>query len=274
MSYELKSAVALAGGTCCYAGSRLQVRGPKRDLNSPYIAFLGGSEVFGRFVERPFASVTESLLQFPCLNLGGTNAGLDTFVTDDDLVGVAQEAELAVIQLLGAQNISNRFYRVHPRRNDRFLQAHPALKELYPEVDYTEFHFNKHLLTTLQALSKERFEEVKGHLQQTWMTRMSELISQLEGQVVLLWLDYDLDCRSSFSQEPVLVDRSMVTELEDKVLGLLELSVATAGQARDFENMSMGELDYPAAQHVLGPKEHKRIGCALAEMLQEFARGD
>ena len=271
MSYELKSATALLGGTCCYAGSRLPVRGPKRDLDSPYIAFLGGSETFGRFVETPFVSSTESLLRFPCINLGGTNAGLDTFASDEALLGVAEEAEIAVMQLLGAQNVSNRYYRVHPRRNDRFLQATPALKELYPEVDYTEFHFNKHLLTTLQALSEERFAEVKAHLQDSWISRMQEVITRLEGRVMLLWLTYDLDCRSAFSQEPVLVEPAMVQALDESTLGVLQLSVATAGQVDDFENMLMGELDYPAAQHVLGPREHQRIGCALAAELQIFA---
>lgn len=272
MSYELKSVGALSGGTCCYAGSRLPVRGPMRDLTRPYIAFLGGTEVFGRFVKTPFPDVSESLLKQSCVNLAGVNAGLDTFVTDEDLLGVAKDAEVTVIQLLGAQNISNRYYRVHPRRNDRFVQAHPALKQLYPEVDYTEFHFNKHLLTTLQALSEERFASVRDHLQETWVSRMQQVIDALEGQVVMLWITYDLLGQSVFNHEPVLVDRSMVKSVQPKTLGLVEVSVATAGQVGDFDGMIMGELDYPAAQHMLGPKEHARIGCALAEKLREYSK--
>lgn len=274
MSYELKGAGALSGGTCCYAGSRLPVRGPKRDLTSPYIAFLGGTEVFGRFVKAPLSDVSETLLEIPCINLAGVNAGLDTFVTDDELVEVARGGDLTVLQLLGAQNISNRYYRVHPRRNDRFLQAQPALKQLYPEVDYTEFHFNKHLLTTLQALSEERFATVRTHLQDTWVSRMLQLIEALEGRVLMLWITYDLTGQCVFSHEPVLVDRSMVQSLQSKTLGLVEAAVTTAGQGADFEGMVMGDLDYPAAQHMLGPKEHAKIGHALANKLRDFAKTD
>ena len=197
---------------------------------------------------------------------------MDAFATDDALLAVAEGAELTVLQVLGAQNISNRYYRVHPRRNDRFLQAQPALKKLFPEVDYTEFHFNKHLLTTLQALSEERFAEVRDHLQEVWVERMQQVIKRLEGRVVLLWASYDLDGRASFNHEPVLVDRKMVKALQARVKGLVEVSVATAGQVGDFADMIMGEMDLPAAQHVLGPQEHARIGCLLAEKLQEFVR--
>lgn len=270
MSYELKSAGVLSGGTCCYAGSRLPVRGPKRDLDSPYIAFLGGTEVFGRFVKTPFADVSEALLKMPCVNLAAVNAGLDTFASDKALLGVAREARLSVMQVLGAQNVSNRYYRVHPRRNDRFLQAQPALKTLFPEVDYTEFHFNKHLLTTLQGISAERFAEVRDHLQETWLEMMGQVIAELEGRVVLLRVSYDLKGNGAFNHEPVLVERSMVEALRSRVAGVVEVAVAPAGLVDDFDGMIMGELDFPAAQHMLGPKEHARIGCTLAETLQGF----
>ncbi|MEP4035458.1 DUF6473 family protein [Pseudophaeobacter sp.] len=268
MSYETKSAGALSGGTCCYAGSRLPVRGPERDLENPYIAFLGGTEVFGRFVKTPFSDVSESLLKTPCVSLAAVNAGLDTFATDKALLGVARRAEVSVMQVLGAQNVSNRYYRVHPRRNDRFLQAQPTLKTLFPEVDYTEFHFNKHLLTTLRALSEERFAEVRQHLQETWVERMVQVIATLEGRVVLLWVRYNLKGNAAFNHEPVLVERSMIQALEGRTKGLVEVDVAPAGLVDDFDGMIMGELDFPAAQHMLGPKEHARIGCALAEHLQ------
>lgn len=267
MSYELKSAGALSGGTCCYAGSRLAVRGPKRDLTQPYVAFLGGTEFFGRFVETPISQVSESLLQIPCVNFSAVNAGLDTFATDEALLTLACEAELTVLQVLGAQNISNRYYRVHPRRNDRFLQAQAPLKQLFPEVDYTEFHFNKHLLTTLQALSQERFDQVRTHLQECWVERMQQVISALDGRVLLLHASYKLTNSGAFGQEPVLVDRKMLKALQAQVLGLVEVTTATAGQVGDFDGMVMGELDLPAAQHVLGPQEHARIGCVLAEKL-------
>lgn len=268
MSYELNSASALSVGTCCYAGSRLQVRGPARDLDDPYIAFLGGTEVFGRFVSEPFPAVTESLLNVPCVNLGGVNAGLDSFLGDTGLMRVAQEADFVVMQVLGAQNLSNRYYKVHPRRNDRFLQARPALISLYPEVDFTEFHFNKHLLSRLRDICEERFETLRVHIQSDWVSRMGDLISTLNGRLVLLWLRYNLGGVELINREPVLVDQGMIDPLRHLVKGVVEMPVTTAGLANDVAGMEMGPLDLPTARLMLGPKEHNRIGSTTAEYLQ------
>ncbi|MGR3760765.1 DUF6473 family protein [Roseobacteraceae bacterium NS-SX3] len=267
MSYELKSASALAGEPCCYANSRLPVRGPERELTQPYVAVMGGSEVFGRFVEQPFAAGAEALLGLPCVNLGSVNAGLDSFAQDKSLLAIARAAELTVLQVLGAQNISNRYYRVHPRRNDRFLQAQPALKALYPEVDFTEFHFNKHLLSTLRRVCEDRFATVQAHLQETWIDRMSEVTEALDGRVLLLWLQYDLTQGAAFTREPALVDRPMVDALRPMVEGVAEVPVQTAGPAGDTHGMVYGEMELPAARLMLGPRAHGRIAEKLAGRL-------
>lgn len=268
MSYELKSAGALSGEPCRYGKSRLLVRGPQRSLDEPYVAFLGGTEVYGRFVEYPFVDSLQGRLGVNCVNLGSVNAGLDSFVQDDTLIGLARDARVTVLQMLGAQNISNPYYRVHPRRNDRFLQAQPALKTLYPEVDFTEFHFNKHLLCTLRDISGQRFEQVREQLQRSWVERMSGLIKALDGQVLLLWLRYHLDADAGFPEEPVLVDRSMADALRPKVQGIVEFRAQSAAAARDIAGMVFGQMELPAARHMIGPNEHLRIGEALAAYLQ------
>ena len=33
---------------------KLLFRGPKRDLDQPFVAFLGGTNTYGKFIERPF----------------------------------------------------------------------------------------------------------------------------------------------------------------------------------------------------------------------------
>ncbi|UWQ50046.1 hypothetical protein K3722_01040 [Leisingera caerulea] len=268
MSYELKSAGALSGEPCRYGQSRLLVRGPQRSLDAPYVAFLGGTEVYGRFVEFPFVDSLQSRLGVDCINLGSVNAGLDSFAQDESLIGIARDAQISVMQMLGAQNISNPYYRVHPRRNDRFLQAKPALKTLYPEVDFTEFHFNKHLLCTLRDISGQRFEQVREQLQRSWVERMSTLIEALDGRVLLLWLRYQLDADTGFPEEPVLVDRSMADALRPKVQGILEFRAESAAAAHDIAGMVFGQMELPAARHMIGPKEHLRIAEALSARLE------
>jgi hypothetical protein len=65
---------------------------------------------------------------------------------------------VTVVQVLAVQNLSNPYYTVHPRRNDRFLRASARLQNLYQDVDFTEFHFTRHMLQTLQMVSAPRFE--------------------------------------------------------------------------------------------------------------------
>jgi len=272
MSYELTGASALSEEPCRYGKSKLLVRGPRRDLDRPYLAFMGGTEVYGRFVPRPFVARLEESLERTCVNLGSVNAGLDSFVQDEELKSVARGAEITVLQVLGAQNISNRLYRVHPRRNDRFLQASESLSELYDEVDFTEYHFNKHLLTGLETCSPERFVTVRAELETAWVARMSKMIEELNGQVVLLWLRYDLDKGASSSlldQEPTLVERGMIDALRSQVLSVIEVPVQTAGSADDIDGMVLGQMDLPTANHMIGPLEHMRIANAAAEGIRQ-----
>ncbi|OUS36826.1 hypothetical protein A9Q94_08180 [Rhodobacterales bacterium 56_14_T64] len=272
MSYELTGASALSDEPCRYGKSKLLVRGPRRDLDTPYLAFMGGTEVYGRFVPRPFVARLEESLERTCVNLGSVNAGLDSFVNDEELKSVARGADITVLQVLGAQNISNRLYRVHPRRNDRFLQASESLNELYDDVDFTEYHFNKHLLTGLESCSPERFALVRAELETAWVARMRKLIEELDGQVVLLWLRYDLDKGANSSlldQEPTLVESGMIDALRSQVMGVIEVPVQTAGGADDIDGMVLGQMDLPTANHMIGPLEHMRIANAAAEGIRQ-----
>ncbi|WP_176695455.1 DUF6473 family protein [Phaeobacter sp. B1627] len=270
MSYELKSVDAFVGELCSYGDSRLRVRGPARELRDPYISFMGSTEVFGRFVERPFPQGAENQVGLSCINLGGVNAGVDTFLQDDSLLEIAARGELTVLQVMGAQNLTNSFYKVHPRRNDRFLRAYDALSHLFPEVDFTDFHFNKHLLNSLRAVSGERFDRLRRDLQATWSTRMTRLIAALDGRVVLLWLRYDVGTAVSLGASPTLVTEAMIDGLRPRVAGVIELEVSTAEQAEDITGMIFGPMELPTARLMLGPKEHDRIADAVAARLLKF----
>ena len=119
---------------CRYGASRAVFRGPERDLSRPYVALLGGSATFGKYVATPFADLVEQALGQPVANLGAQNAGPDFYLADRATLDIAARARVAVVQVTGADTLSNPFYTVHARRNDRFLAASPALRDLYPEV--------------------------------------------------------------------------------------------------------------------------------------------
>lgn len=221
--------------TCRYGGSKLSFRGPRRDLRTDYIAFIGGTETYGKFVETPFPQILEAETGLTCVNLGWPNAGIDVLLNDPGPARIAAGAQLCVLQVPCAANLSNRFYRVHARRNDRFLEASEALRRLFPEVDFTEFSFTRHMLIRLRALSPERFALVQEELAAVWVAGMQRLVGAIGGSVVLFWFSDrrpEVHCDDpDVSHEPALVSRAMLDALKGRVAALVELDTSGIGRA-------------------------------------------
>lgn len=265
MSFERASASALDYDVCRYGVSRLLFRGPKRSLDGPYVAFLGSTETFGRCVIDPFPSLVEDKTGTACLNLGQANAGLDAFVGDPEVPRLLNGARLSVVQILGAANMSNRFYRVHPRRNDRFLNASSTLSSIYGEVDFTEFTFNRHMLQTLQATSGERFRLVRDELRKAWVARMRLLLKGLTCPTVLLWVHVQTD--DPLGQDPLLVTQDMVEDVSETAVDVIEVSVRPAGKSGDTDGMVVGQTEWPAAERLIGPRAHHEIAASLTRIV-------
>lgn len=108
------------------------------------------------------------------------NVGVDVFSTDVQIAEMASGADVTGVQIMGAHNMSNQFYTVHPRRNDRFLYPSTLLQAIYREVDFAEFNFKKHMLQRLFTLSPGRFDTVVDELQQAWLARMRLLLNKIK----------------------------------------------------------------------------------------------
>ncbi|WP_164661798.1 DUF6473 family protein [Tropicibacter sp. Alg240-R139] len=272
MSYEVQGVHTPDHLTCRYGVSKLHFRGPKRSLEAPYVACIGGTETYGRFVPDPFPALLERQLSGACVNFGSINSGLDSVLNDPELMRLAHKAEACIVQLPGAQNLSNRLYRVHPRRNDRFLEASNLLKALYDEVDYTEFNFNKHLLGRLLEISQGRFEIVCEELRQAWMARMRSLVEAIDGQVLLLWLRYapSEDGEAPLGTEPLMVTPDMVDSLRGAVASVIELPVKMAGDSEELGDMIFGTMQEPAAEHMIGPATHQIIADRVYRALRDL----
>jgi hypothetical protein len=109
-----------------------------------------------------FPELLEDHVGLPVVNLGAINAGIDVFSCDETVLSACSGARAVVLQAMGAHNLRNRFYSVHQRRNDRFLRASPLLSTLYPEVDFTEFAFTRHLIQTLHDTDPGGFVDPEG----------------------------------------------------------------------------------------------------------------
>ena len=247
---------------CRYGSSKLMFRGPRRNLENPYIAFLGGSETYGKHVHMPFVAILDDEIEQSCINLGVVSAGLDAFVNDPEILAIAKNADQVLVQILGAQNLSNRFYRVHPRRNDRFLEASTLLSAIYRDVDFTDFHFIKHMLETLQNISPNRFDTVRAEIQQAWLSRMRLLIQTINNDVVLLWLQYQED-DDVLGPEPLAITRAMIEQLRPIVRDVVEIHAAPARLSGEIDDMMSGPMQTPAAGHLIGPTAHRQIADTL-----------
>ena len=256
--------------TCRYGASRLQFRGPKRPLDGPYIAALGGSETFGKFVDRPFPDLLEDILHEPVANFGVMQAGLTSILDDPDILHLASGARFTIVQILGAQNMSNRFYSVHPRRNDRFLKASSSLQRLYPALDFTEFNFTGHLVQTLEAEGGQAFAELVGELKLAWVHRMKSVLDAIRGETLLLWIsgrrpEETTDATSDF--DPLFVDRDMIEELLPHAAGLIEALPSPHAREEGLEARSFAPGEEAAARVLPGPRFHAEVADALADVI-------
>lgn len=252
---------------CTYGVSRLSFRGPRRPTDGRFVAFLGGSDTFARYIPEPYSDLVETAIGEVCVNLGCQAAGPDVYLNDTAVQSICHDASAVVIQAIGATNLSNAYYRVHPRRNDRFITPTSRLVALYPEVDFSEISFTGHLIARLRAVDEARFALVRTCLQATWVTRMRALIDGVSGKTFLLWFascsPASKDNGPSTAQDPMFVNAQMIDALRNYVDEVIEV-VAPRGE---IDGMSFAPLDTLAAHDSLGIMAHQMAARALRKPL-------
>lgn len=278
MTYDVLGAGALNYAPCRYGNSRILFRGPQRRLDAPYLAFIGGTETYGKFIKAPFPALVESKIGVNCINFGVANAGVDAFLNEGVLLDAAQGSQVNVLQVVGTQNLSNRYYTVHPRRNDRFVNASTLLTSIYPEVDFSEFHFTRHMLNTLYRTSPERFSVVRGELQEAWMARMRLLLRRMGGNTLLVWFaDHapsDAAAEEKLNPEacsdPLFVTRKMIDDLRGHLSGYIEVTASTDALQAGTKGMVFSEMETPAARKMMGPTAHGEAASQIGAFLEDY----
>lgn len=271
MTYAYSGEGSLDYYPCHYGTSKLVFRGPKKGLARPYIAAIGGTETYGKFVSRPFPRILEEIGGRNVVNFGLMNAGPDVFLNAPEVLDIASGAVLTVVQVVGAQNLSNGFYTVHPRRNDRFLRASNRLQKLYHDVDFTEFHFTRHMLQNLFQVSPHRFVEVAAELQSTWAQRMVQVLRAIRGPTLLLWMGDARPPQAASATSPydaqVLVSAEMVDTLRSHASAYLEVVASQDAVNEGGENLSFGPMEQSCAANVPGALAHREVAIAIANAL-------
>ena len=273
MSFESRGAEGLNYDRCRYGASRLSFRGPKASLEQPYVALVGGTEIFGRFCERTIGDALSAATGRTCVNLGTPNAGIDAVLQDAAALNVCREATLTIVQVMGAQNMSNRMYAVHPRRNDRFLKASGFLETLYRAVDFTRFHYTRHLLAALREESADRYALVLEELSMSWGARMRTFIEIVGKPVCLLWLadrepgpaGHD----DPFGHEPLFVSEPVLAGVREMAQSFVSVVGTRDEIAAGRDRMVLGPSDLPVAEGLLGPVVHERAARLLEPVVEQ-----
>jgi hypothetical protein len=271
MAYENLGEGALDYLPCRYGKSKLLFRGPRRKLDGDYIAAIGGSETYGKFIEKPFVSLVEEEVGTPTVNFGCLNAGADVFLNEPTILEACSKARVTIIQVMGAQNMSNRFYAVHPRRNDRFLKASVLMKTVFREVDFTDFHFTRHMLSTIKSVSEERFALVEEELKEAWKARMQHLLEKIEGKTIVLWVDdQNADEENELGHDPLFVDQAMIEAIRPYCTEVVEVQLTPAAKAEGVTGMIYPDLEEPVAKEMLGLQGHREVAQTLSSVLHDM----
>ncbi|MEM1101654.1 MAG: DUF6473 family protein [Pseudomonadota bacterium] len=245
---------------CRYGYSRIQFRGPEADLDAPYIAFLGATETVGPFLTRPFPALVADKLGFECANLGVKNAGPDVFLNDPEILRVARGAAAVVIEVMGASNLSNAFYKVHPRRNDRFIKAHLPLLSRAPDLDLTEVHFTGHLMQKIAVHAPELIDDVVAELRATWVERMQALVRAVGKPVHLLrFVD-----GPGAPPTAALVEPMMTAAVASKAMSITRVRPSQAATDSGTSEMFFAAPEAPVAARMLSAEAHREVAEALA----------
>lgn len=256
---------------CRYGKSKLMFRGPRRALDGQHLAVLGGAETYGKFVADPWPALVEAGLGRPVVNFGYMNAGIDVFVGEPTVIDACAGAVATVVQLTGVPNTSNRFYAVHPRRNDRFLRASPLMKTIFREIDFTEFNFTRHMLAALQARAPDKFSLLLDELGAAWVARVRLLLQRIDGRVLLLWIDPPAEEDPPGGHiDPFRMTEALARQVAPHAAGLVHVRPSAAAWAQGSEGMVFNALEAPQAAGMPGPAVHREIAAALLPALRDL----
>lgn len=256
-----------------YGTSKLTFRGPERDVSGRYIACLGGTETRGADIDAPWPTILEDGLGLPCVNFGWPNAGPDAFLNDEGIMTLGNGADAVILQILPTMNLSNPYYTVHPRRNDRFLCGTAKLRALYPDVDFTEFHFTRHMMRRLSTLAPDRFAQLRQALQDVWIARMQALLARIAPPVVLLWFGNhppgDGTLSAEISDDPAFVSRDMLQAVRPGADQVVEVVISPDARAESTPHpVNPSTKEGADSARLPGPLAHREAARALLPAVQ------
>jgi hypothetical protein len=177
---------------------------------------------------------------------------------------------------MGVNLLSNRFFSVHPRRNDRFLRVSTVLQAIYHDVDFSEFLFTRNMLGSLHSKSIDRFETVVSELREAWSARMRRMLDQIGENVVLLWFSENKPTNElwdglphQMQVDPLFITNEMIDHLRPLVKGLIVAQPSGDALVRGTAGMIYPISQQRAAREMLGVDCHKEAAAVLVPAIRD-----
>jgi len=247
-----------------FGRSRQIFRGIRPDMRNPYIAFIGGSEPFGKYVRVPFPKRVQQKLHETCVNWGTPGAGPGFFLKDPVLLEACCNARVCVIQAMDPIALSNRMYSVFPRRNLRLRNVSGTLRLLFPTIHFDDYKYVPAMIRKLVATDPEAYKVVLVEQKSAWIARTMELLEAIETPKILLWITREtLDPSVGVLSKEMIdlvahqVDRVVVCPIDAKSSGNPTFGAGARGSGWMSKNAHQQVADVVSAaiQEVLGTKE-------------------
>jgi LPS sulfotransferase NodH len=204
LDYELYQLPTLGGK---------EFRGPPVNTSAPYLAFIGASQTFGRFVPRPFPCILGTRLGIPVLNLAVGGAGPRHYLAHNYLE-LINGAEAVVIQVMSGRAASNSLF---DNSESGGIIGHVRGEPFAVRADefYSRFE---------QSYSRPRFEEIINETRNDYMSSFIQLLRKIVVPKILFWFsrrhpqyeenyEYIPFPLGVLGDAPQLVDQSMVQRL-------------------------------------------------------------
>lgn len=149
---------------------------PKKMYSKDKITFLGAAQTFGRFVRLPFPTITGSLFDLDTLNLGYAGAGASFYLKNPYIISQAQNARVAVIQVMSGRSCANSIFDTPEGRNTLTRRSDGA--NMTDGPGYTWL---------LKELGADRAVSIVRESQEKWVDEMISLAKKISIPKILFW---------------------------------------------------------------------------------------
>ena len=253
-----------------------QLRGPVTwDGQSPFVAYIGAAQTFGRYCLHPFPAIIRRTLPIQFVNLGAAGVGPAFYIRKRSL-GLLKAAKAVVIQVMSGRSVSNSLLE-NPHAGGALKRRDLANSEPEFALDV----WKSVLRDYGPAFTLRLAEETR----QVYVAEMRTLLESIQAKKVLLWFsrrapDYQMQTgkiESIFGDFPQLVNRDVLASFKHLADAYVEV-VTDRGLPQPLFNRFTGEphLQNPgvpnqfANRYYASPEMHDDAATTLGPVLKKL----